>query len=94
MSVNSCLTVFSRLLRHFNRRSTRIPACGFFHASPGLLQRHNEAASLDCRRNVSSNSCPPKSPDTSLFVPVSVKTDFAADGSVGVELSQPLNKGQ
>uniref|UniRef100_A0A3P8W8Y4 ATP-dependent RNA helicase SUPV3L1, mitochondrial n=1 Tax=Cynoglossus semilaevis TaxID=244447 RepID=A0A3P8W8Y4_CYNSE len=94
MSVNSCLTVFSRLLRHFNRRSTRIPACGFFHASPGLLQRHNEAASLDCRRNVSSNSCPPKSPDTSLFVPVSVKTDFAADGSVGVELSQPLNKAE
>uniref|UniRef100_A0A669BDB5 ATP-dependent RNA helicase SUPV3L1, mitochondrial n=1 Tax=Oreochromis niloticus TaxID=8128 RepID=A0A669BDB5_ORENI len=34
----------------------------------------------------------PKPPDTSFFVPVSLKADTSADGGVGIELTQPLDK--
>ncbi|XP_040900202.1 ATP-dependent RNA helicase SUPV3L1, mitochondrial [Toxotes jaculatrix] len=93
MSVNRCMSLFSRLQRHINSRTARITA-GACHVSPrsGLLQKQHQAGSVVSSRNVSSNSSPPKAPDTSLFVPVSLKTDSSPDGSVGVELTQLLAK--
>lgn len=44
--------------------------------------------------NASSNSSSAKPPDTSLFVPVSLKTDIPGDGGVGEELTQPLDKSE
>ncbi|XP_048863146.1 ATP-dependent RNA helicase SUPV3L1, mitochondrial [Brienomyrus brachyistius] len=43
-------------------------------------------------RNFSSSSSRP--PDTSLFVPVDIKSEFSGDGTVGVELTQPLDKSE
>ncbi|XP_077421024.1 ATP-dependent RNA helicase SUPV3L1, mitochondrial isoform X2 [Vanacampus margaritifer] len=42
-------------------------------------------------RNSSSSSKPP---DTSLFVPLTLKTDLSAEGSVGAELTQHLDKNE
>ncbi|XP_029314682.1 ATP-dependent RNA helicase SUPV3L1, mitochondrial [Cottoperca gobio] len=88
MSANRCLYLFSRFQRHISTRAAR---CHVSSRS-GLLHRQHQASSVVCSRNVSSNSSSPKSADTSLFVPVSVKTDSSEDGSVGIELTQPLDK--
>lgn len=47
-----------------------------------------------CSRYVSSSGSSQKPPDTSLFVPISLKTDCSVDGSVGLELTQPLHKSE
>uniref|UniRef100_H3D8F5 ATP-dependent RNA helicase SUPV3L1, mitochondrial n=2 Tax=Tetraodon nigroviridis TaxID=99883 RepID=H3D8F5_TETNG len=95
MSANRCIRLFSRLQRHISARAARTSA-GSCHASPGSVSVHKQhfTASLSWSRNASSNSSPPKPPDTSLFVPVSLKTDPPVDGSVGSELSQPLDKNE
>ncbi|KAM6949910.1 ATP-dependent RNA helicase SUPV3L1, mitochondrial [Lycodopsis pacificus] len=95
MSVNRCVYLFSRLQRHISTRTTRT-AAGNCHASPGsgLLHRQHRAGSAVCSRHVSSNSSSSKPPDTSLFVPISLRTDCLSDGSVGVELTQPLDKSE
>ncbi|XP_014916571.1 ATP-dependent RNA helicase SUPV3L1, mitochondrial [Poecilia latipinna] len=87
--------VFSRLQRHFNTRTAHTTAggCRVISGSRLLLQ-HPLPGSAVCCRNVSSKSVPPKAPDTSLFVPVSLKTDDPADGTVGAELTQPLDKNE
>lgn len=81
--------LFAGFRRHINPRALRITS-GRCHVSG--LKKHN-AGSVACSRNVSSESSS-KSPDTSLFVPVSLKTDSSADGGVGLELSQPLDKSE
>ncbi|KAG7236004.1 hypothetical protein INR49_001402 [Caranx melampygus] len=90
MSVNRCMSAFSRLQRHINSRAAR-SASGSLRVStgPGSLRKQHQTV---CSRNVSSDSSPPKAPDTSLFVPVSLKAEPPVDGSVGLELSQPLDK--
>ncbi|XP_069549776.1 ATP-dependent RNA helicase SUPV3L1, mitochondrial [Brachyistius frenatus] len=95
MSVNRCLYLFSRLQRGVNTRATRITA-GSLHVSPGSSSLHgrHQAGSVVCSRSVSSNSSSQKPPDTSLFVPVSLKTDSSADEGVGAELTQPLDKNE
>ncbi|XP_034536108.1 ATP-dependent RNA helicase SUPV3L1, mitochondrial [Notolabrus celidotus] len=95
MSANRCLYLFSRLQRHINPRTARIAASSC-HVSSGsvFLHKEHQAGSAVCSRNVSSNSSSAKPPDTSLFVPVSVKTDSSGDGGVGVELTQPLDKSE
>lgn len=88
--------LFSRLQRHMSSRTAR-PTAGSCHASSGsgLLHRQHPAGSVVSSRNVSSsNSSSPKPPDTSLFVPVSLRTDSSADGGVGLELTQPLDKSE
>ncbi|XP_041651421.1 ATP-dependent RNA helicase SUPV3L1, mitochondrial [Cheilinus undulatus] len=94
MSVNRCLSLFSRLQRHINPRTARFSA-GSCHVSPrfGLLHQENQAG-LVYSRNASSNSSSAKPPDTSLFVPVSLKSDSSDDGGVGAELTQPLDKNE
>ncbi|XP_030271442.1 ATP-dependent RNA helicase SUPV3L1, mitochondrial [Sparus aurata] len=93
MSLNRCMYLFSRLQRHISPRTARITA-GSCHVPSGVLHKQHQAGSGVCSRHVSSNSSSPKPPDTSLFVPVPLKTDPAVDGSVGAELTQPLDKNQ
>ncbi|XP_059202089.1 ATP-dependent RNA helicase SUPV3L1, mitochondrial [Centropristis striata] len=93
MSVNRCTYLFSRLQRHISARAARSSA-GSCHVSSGsgLLLKQHQAGFVVCSRNVSSKNSSPKPPDTSLFVPIPLKTDSSADGGVGVELTQPLDK--
>uniref|UniRef100_I3JDG7 ATP-dependent RNA helicase SUPV3L1, mitochondrial n=1 Tax=Oreochromis niloticus TaxID=8128 RepID=I3JDG7_ORENI len=93
MSVNRCVCFVSRLQRHFNSRTARITTSSC-HVSSGssLLQGQHRPGTVVWSRDVSSNSSSPKPPDTSLFVPVSLKADASADGGVGIELTQPLDK--
>nr|XP_040059284.1 ATP-dependent RNA helicase SUPV3L1, mitochondrial [Gasterosteus aculeatus aculeatus] len=83
MSLNRCVYLFSRLQRHISTRATRSAAGSAHQAGPVV-----------CCRHVSSNSSSPKPPDTSLFVPIALKTDSLSDGSVGIELTQPLDKSE
>ncbi|XP_073321248.1 ATP-dependent RNA helicase SUPV3L1, mitochondrial [Pagrus major] len=92
MSLNRCMYLFSRLQRHISPRAARITSS--CHVSSSVLHKQHQAGSVVCSRNVSSNSSSPKPPDTSLFVPVPLKTDSPVDGSVGAELTQPLDKSQ
>uniref|UniRef100_A0A672FBV0 ATP-dependent RNA helicase SUPV3L1, mitochondrial n=1 Tax=Salarias fasciatus TaxID=181472 RepID=A0A672FBV0_SALFA len=95
MSVNRCVYLLSRLRRHIHTRTAR-SSTGGCHVSPpsSLLHPPHRAAPAVCSRNVSSNSSSPKPPDTSLFVPLSLKTDSTADGAVGAELTQALDKNE
>uniref|UniRef100_A0A4W5RAU3 RNA helicase n=1 Tax=Hucho hucho TaxID=62062 RepID=A0A4W5RAU3_9TELE len=51
------------------------------------------SGSVSTRQGVSSNSSS-RPPDTSLFVPLSIKSDVGSDGAVGAELTQPLDKNE
>ncbi|XP_068443110.1 ATP-dependent RNA helicase SUPV3L1, mitochondrial [Clinocottus analis] len=95
MSVNRYMYLFSRLQRHISTRTNRT-AAGTCHASSGsgFLHKQPQAGSVVCSRHVSSNSSSQRPPDTSLFVPISLKTDCSADGDVGLELTQPLDKAE
>ncbi|KAM4596254.1 ATP-dependent RNA helicase SUPV3L1, mitochondrial [Fundulus diaphanus] len=97
MSVNRTLHLFSRLQRHLITRTAHVPAgCSRVVSGSRLLLQlqHPLPGSGVCCRDISSNSSPPRAPDTSLFVPVSLKTDAPADGTVGAELTQPLDKNE
>uniref|UniRef100_A0A669BTH4 ATP-dependent RNA helicase SUPV3L1, mitochondrial n=1 Tax=Oreochromis niloticus TaxID=8128 RepID=A0A669BTH4_ORENI len=59
-----------------------------------LLQGQHRPSTVVWKRDVLSNSSSPKPPDTSFFVPVSLKADTSADGGVGIELTQPLDKNE
>ncbi|TNM90414.1 hypothetical protein fugu_002703 [Takifugu bimaculatus] len=92
MSLNRCIHLFSRLQHHISARAARTSA-GSCHVSPGSVSVHKQHYNAFWR-NASSNSSPPKPPDTSLFVPVSLKPDSPVDGNVGSELSKPLDKSE
>ncbi|XP_061820259.1 ATP-dependent RNA helicase SUPV3L1, mitochondrial [Nerophis lumbriciformis] len=92
MSVNRCLYLFSRLRRHVSTRAVRLTGSSCRVSSGnGLLTKHPSSSVVSSRSSTSSSS---KAPDTSLFVPISLKTDVSADGSVGAELTQPLDKSE
>lgn len=93
MSVNRCTYLLSRLHHHISARTVRITtsSCHVFSDS-GVLHKQHQAGSVVCSRNASSNSSSQKPPDTSLFVPVSLKPHSSLDGGVGAELTQPLDK--
>ncbi|KAG8001480.1 ATP-dependent RNA helicase SUPV3L1 [Nibea albiflora] len=95
MSVSRCVSLFSRLQRRISAQSVRCTALSC-HVSPGsvFLHQPHQAAAAVCSRNASSNSSSPKPPDTSLFVPVSLKSEAPEGGSVGAELTQPLDKSE
>ncbi|XP_070825449.1 ATP-dependent RNA helicase SUPV3L1, mitochondrial [Chaetodon trifascialis] len=95
MSVNRCMYLFSRLQSHISTRTARVTA-GSCHVSSGSAFSHkqHQTGSVVCTRSVSSNSSSQKPLDTSLFVPVSLKTDSPVDGTVGAELTQPLDKSE
>ncbi|XP_061735872.1 ATP-dependent RNA helicase SUPV3L1, mitochondrial isoform X2 [Nerophis ophidion] len=93
MSINRCSYLFSRLRRHVSTRAVRL-AGRSCHVSSGrsLLTKQHPSRSVVSSRSFTSSSS--KAPDTSLFVPISLKTDVYADGSVGAELTQPLDKSE
>lgn len=90
MSVNRCVSLFSRVQRHISSQAARSAVS----SRSGSSLRQHQAAVVVCSRGVSSNNSSPKPPDTSLFVPVSLKAESSADGSVGAELTQPLDKNE
>ncbi|XP_071760964.2 ATP-dependent RNA helicase SUPV3L1, mitochondrial [Centroberyx gerrardi] len=99
MSVNRCVYLLSRVQRRISALTPRatgaLPESRVCHVSgSSLLSKRHQAVSTVSSRSVSSNSSSPKPPDTSLFVPLAVKTDASADGSVGAELTQPLDKNE
>lgn len=81
--VNRCVCALSRLQRHISCQ-TRIAA-----SAPHLW-----TGSGTSPRALSTGSSSPKPPDTSLFVPVTLKADSFTDGGVGAELTQPLDKSE
>lgn len=90
-SVNRCVCAFSRLHRHISLQTSRISGCAHVYAGSAPHLRNGFGFST---RNRSSGNSSPKPPDTSLFFPVSLKADSSTDGGVGVELTQPLDKGE
>lgn len=88
-SVNRCVCAFSRLQRHIS--SSRISS--WAHVCTGSAP-HLWTGSGTSTRALSAGSSSPKPPDTSLFVPVSLKADSSKDGGVGAELTQPLDKSE
>lgn len=94
MSINRCVCVFSRLQRHISAQAIRVS--GSAHVSAGSCRYVPNQASGSgvCTRGFSNSSSSPKPPDTSLFVPVSLKVDRSTDGGVGAELTQPLDKNE
>lgn len=95
MSANRYSRLLFRLQRHFSSRAA-CTCAGRSHESGGVVPIHNkqQADSGICFRNFSSNTSTPKPPDTSLFVPVSLKVDSSLDGGVGAELSKPLDRSE
>ncbi|XP_075880210.1 ATP-dependent RNA helicase SUPV3L1, mitochondrial [Nelusetta ayraudi] len=95
MSATRCSLLLSRLQRHISSRAA-CTCAGRSHASSGVVSVHKkqQAASGICLRNFSSDNSAPKPPDTSLFVPVSLKIDSSLDGGVGAELSKPLDRNE
>ena len=95
MSVNRCMHIF-RLRRRMS--ALTISSTGALPDSRicyGSTLRSNQLSpiSLSCNRGISSNSSS-TTPDTSLFVPLAFKADGSVDGSVGAELTQPLDKSE
>ncbi|KAM7406255.1 hypothetical protein PAMP_000643 [Pampus punctatissimus] len=95
MSVNRCLRFLSRLQPRINPRTARIVADSRPASSGSVLfHKQHPAGSVGRCRHASSSSSSPKPPDTSLFVPISLKTDPSVDGDVGAELTQALDKSE
>lgn len=88
-SVNRCVCAFSRLQRHISAQA-RVSCCAhvFSGSAPHLWSGSGTATRSHSTRGSS------KPPDTSLFVPVSLKADANTDGSVGQELTQPLDRAE
>jgi len=97
MSVNRCVNIL-RLQRRVSALTVRSagasPDSRLCCGSPAGPQHHSPAASLSFSRAASFKSSPPVTPDTSLFVPLAFKADSCDDGSVGAELTQPLDKSE
>ncbi|XP_068614217.1 ATP-dependent RNA helicase SUPV3L1, mitochondrial-like [Brachionichthys hirsutus] len=89
MSVNRTLYLLSRLQRHISTRNARTVAGGSV-----LFHEHHPASFVRCSRNMSSNSSPPNPPDTTLFIPVSLKADSSDNDCTGAELSKTLDKSE
>ncbi|XP_061566845.1 ATP-dependent RNA helicase SUPV3L1, mitochondrial [Cololabis saira] len=95
MSLNRCRYLYSRFQRHIHSRTALVAACSCRQTSgSGFLFKQHQASSVICCRHVSSDSSTPRPPDTSLFVPVALRSEAAADDSVGAELTQPLDKNE
>lgn len=92
MSVHRCVYLLTRT--HLQHRACAIPSSSAAVFNPVgrvcMLERPVFSSSFTRRSASSDSSWRP--PDTSLFVPLAVKRDSEATGSVGVELTRPLDK--
>ncbi|XP_046885189.1 ATP-dependent RNA helicase SUPV3L1, mitochondrial [Hypomesus transpacificus] len=96
MSVNRCMFIFSRVphrIRAISVQNRNVLDSRARHVASVALFKHPPTGHLSPRKHVSSNSSS-RPPDTSLFVPLSVKSELTADASVGAELTQPLDKSE
>ncbi|XP_062375764.1 ATP-dependent RNA helicase SUPV3L1, mitochondrial [Sardina pilchardus] len=97
MSVNLCILALSRIPIKHRVRNVTAPLSATVHrlwtTHPVNYVQENGLLGGSQKRNVSSNSSS-RPPDTSLFVPISVKGETDGDGSIGLELTQPLDKGE
>lgn len=92
MSINRCLCLFTRAQRRLSAPSLR-SSSSLLESRVVAIPKQSADGSSSSRRTVSSNSSS-RPPDTSLFVPLNLKVDLAGDGSVGAELTQPLDKSE
>lgn len=90
MSVHRCVYFLTRT--HLQRRAcaitSRCAAAAVFNPNGHVL------GSSSVRRSASSSGSSWRPPDTSLFIPLAVKSDAAEDGAVGAELTRALDKGK
>uniref|UniRef100_A0A8C7TNJ0 ATP-dependent RNA helicase SUPV3L1, mitochondrial n=1 Tax=Oncorhynchus mykiss TaxID=8022 RepID=A0A8C7TNJ0_ONCMY len=97
MSVNRCMLLFSRVQPRIcaisvrNKNTLVDSRCGNFGST--TLLKDPWSGPLTSRRGVYSNSSS-RSPDTSLFVPLNIKSDVDDGWAVGAELTQPLDKSE
>nr|XP_015202557.1 PREDICTED: ATP-dependent RNA helicase SUPV3L1, mitochondrial [Lepisosteus oculatus] len=63
-----------------------------YHVPLRCVREPEPLGFVQCRS--ASSSSPARPPDTSLFVPLNIKSDYNEDGSVGTELSRPLDKSE
>lgn len=97
MSVNRCILALSRVHVKHRIRNVAVPLPATTTAPKLCTTRsvyllENGFYGCSQRRNVSSDSSS-RPPDTSLFVPISIKSEMVGDGSIGLELTEPLDKG-
>ncbi|XP_073690088.1 ATP-dependent RNA helicase SUPV3L1, mitochondrial [Garra rufa] len=88
MSVNRCVYLLSR-----SHIRNRVCASTAAVANNTLLHPTRRTFEKLLSRHSSSNSSS-RPLDTSLFVPLTVKSDEGGDGAVGEELTQPLDKSE
>ncbi|KAK2896677.1 hypothetical protein Q8A67_011165 [Cirrhinus molitorella] len=88
MSVNRCIYLLSR--SHIRYRVCASTAAVANNTSLHPTRRTFEK--LSSRHSSSNSSSRPL--DTSLFVPLTVKSDEGGDGAIGEELTQPLDKSE
>ncbi|KAM9412396.1 ATP-dependent RNA helicase SUPV3L1, mitochondrial-like isoform 1-T1 [Salvelinus alpinus] len=97
MSVNRCMLLFSRVQHRIcaisvrNKNALVDSPCGNFGSTTSLNDPWSGL--LTSRRGVYSNSSS-RSPDTSLFVPLNIKSDVGDGWAVGAELTQPLDRSE
>ncbi|XP_072321212.1 ATP-dependent RNA helicase SUPV3L1, mitochondrial [Eucyclogobius newberryi] len=90
-SVNRCICAVSWLQRHISSRAARTSSGAYVCSGAALsVPRPWTVPGLFRARSSDSSSLKPL--DTSLFVPLSLKTDSSSDSGVGAELTQPLDK--
>ncbi|XP_061084870.1 ATP-dependent RNA helicase SUPV3L1, mitochondrial [Conger conger] len=92
MSAHRCMVLLSRarpLIKNISLRKSTTAMLDHW----GSGQFHRGLSVVVSSRKVSSNSSS-RPPDTSLFIPLDIKSDATNDGTIGVELTQPLDKGE
>ncbi|XP_048060713.1 LOW QUALITY PROTEIN: ATP-dependent RNA helicase SUPV3L1, mitochondrial [Megalobrama amblycephala] len=93
MSVNRCIYLLSRChIRYRVCASTSFSTTAAAANNTSLLPTRRTSEKFSRRHSSSDSSSKPL--DTSLFVPLTVKSDEAWDGAIGAELTQPLDKGE
>ncbi|MGH0127912.1 UNVERIFIED_CONTAM: hypothetical protein FKN15_032742 [Acipenser sinensis] len=95
MSLKRCLFLLSRAPNRASCLRSTVAVLGKGSAGASAVQRHctgetGASGFISCRNASSSSTAKP--PDTSLFVPLHVKATDNGEGSIGAELTQPLDK--
>ncbi|XP_076830873.1 ATP-dependent RNA helicase SUPV3L1, mitochondrial [Brachyhypopomus gauderio] len=95
MSVNRCIYLVCRA--HIQRRACALTSS----SSVAMMNEHSgqlgtpRATGIRCpSRRLASSDNTSRPPDTSLFVPLAIKSDETGDGAIGAELTQPLDKSE
>lgn len=97
MSLKRCLFLLSRAPNRASCLRSTVAVLGKGSAGASAVQRHctgetGASGFISCRNASSSRAAKP--PDTSLFVPLHVKATDNREGSIGAELTQPLDKSE